>query len=77
MAPDVPGACERFLTALQCLKEKFCDCDDLAPYLAAELICAGENARPYAIRSSTGWHCLVRRADGTIEDPSRVLGMGQ
>ena len=75
-APFVPGACERFLTAAQGIIERWLDCDDLAPWRAAELIVGGElTARPYCIPSEVGWHCLVERADGSIEDPSRVLGM--
>jgi hypothetical protein len=75
-APNVPGACERFLTALQCIAERGGDCDDLAPWRAAELILAGDlRARAIAHKSNAGWHCVVRRGDGTIEDPSKLLGM--
>lgn len=75
-APNVPGACERFLTPAQSLVERDCDCDDLAIWRAAELIRQGERgARAVAMPSSVGWHVVVRREDGTIEDPSRILGM--
>lgn len=81
-APGVPGACERFLSPLQVLREgKAGDCDDLSPWLAAERILGrggprDRKARAIAIRSpGVGWHVVVRRGDGTIEDPSKVLGM--
>jgi hypothetical protein len=72
----VPGACERFLTYAQCLEEKFCDCDDLAPARAAELIVAGDaKAHAFCERSPIGWHCRVRHGNGLIECPSTILGM--
>jgi hypothetical protein len=74
-APTLPGACERFLTARQCLREGEGDCDDLACWRAAELIVMGERARAIAMPSSVGFHVVVRRADGSIEDPSKRLGM--
>lgn len=75
-APQVPGACERFLSAAQCNKERVGDCDDLACWRAAELILAGDiEARAIPRRSSVGWHIVVRHGDGTIEDPSAKLGM--
>ena len=53
------------------------DCEDLAAARAAELRAAGEDARAVAYRSRPDmWHCVVRRGDGTMEDPSRKLGMG-
>lgn len=75
LAPRVPGACERFLTARQTLIERFGDCDDLACWRAAELIVQGERARAFAVRSPVGFHILVRREDGRTEDPSKLLGM--
>ena len=80
-APGVPGACERFLTAAQCYQEYRqgsrlgFDCDDLAPWRAAELQLAGINAKAIAMRSSIGWHIVVELPDGRIEDPSKHLGM--
>lgn len=75
LAPNVPGACERFLTLRQLISERVGDCDDLACARAAELIRAGERARAYPVRSPVGFHILVRRGDGSIEDPSKILGM--
>ena len=56
------------------------DCDDLCGARIAELRQRGENAqiRIKWRRLPTGqklYHVQVRRADGTIEDPSRILGM--
>lgn len=54
------------------------DCEDLASWRAAELVVSGED--PQA-RAFIRWlrpglmHCLVLRADGSIEDPSKELGM--
>lgn len=76
LAPGVRETCERFLTSRVLLHERVGDCDDLASYRAAELILAGDlRARAFARPSNVGWHCVVRHGDGTIEDPSRRLGM--
>ena len=58
------------------------DCDDLAPWRCAELREAGEKAkiRIQWKRQGSGrklFHIVVRRADGKIEDPSLILGMGR
>jgi len=82
-ASRVPGACERFLSPLQVLREgKVGDCDDLAPWRAAEMILGRGQPRPdrkaraIAIPSpGVGWHVLVRRGNGTLADPSKRLGM--
>ena len=81
-APGVPGACERFLSPLQVLREgKAGDCDDLGPWRAAEMLLGlggprDVDARAVAIPSpGIGWHVVVRRGDGSIEDPSQILGM--
>ena len=52
-------------------KRKRGDCEDLACALAAEL----PGARAVPVRSSVGWHIIVRLADGRYVDPSRALGM--
>ncbi len=78
-APGVDGACERFLSPLQLLKERVGDCDDLAPWLAAQRILEGDRkARARAVSSpGVGYHVIVIRGSGKKEDPSRRLGMGQ
>lgn len=63
------------------------DCEDLAAWRAAELrqrFGQGKAGRPakcvFKSRKmadgTTLYHILVQHADGRIEDPSRVLGMG-
>ncbi len=55
------------------------DCDDLAPWRAASLRVSGEDpdALPVLVPIRPGLvHVAVQRGDGTLEDPSRVLGMG-
>lgn len=56
---------------------KKADCEDLSGARTAELWAAGETAaRPTVKRISPRLrHIMVRRADGTIEDPSLILGM--
>lgn len=53
------------------------DCEDLASYQAAWLRVTGQDpgARIALRRSSVGWHVVVARSNGTIEDPSARLGM--
>jgi hypothetical protein len=52
------------------------DCEDLALYRALELRGVGMDARVHVYRASPRTlHVVVRRPDGTLEDPSRALGM--
>lgn len=54
------------------------DCEDLAAWRAAELVASGVDAaaRPVLREVHHGyWHAVVRRGNGRVEDPSRVLGM--
>ncbi len=56
------------------------DCEDLACWRIAELRARlGEAAKPYVKRTLYGprtvYHVAVMRADGRLEDPSRILGM--
>jgi hypothetical protein len=58
------------------------DCEDLASWRIAELRVRAREAAaiPYVSARIVGgnrtvFHVAVRRADGRIEDPSRVLGM--
>lgn len=50
------------------------DCEDLAAYRAAELrFFEGEPARVRIMRTVRGsFHAVVERADGSLEDPSRI-----
>ena len=51
------------------------DCDDLVGWRVAELRAAGEPAGVVCMRreGTQRYHVAVRRADGRLEDPSRVL----
>lgn len=70
------GGCEPFFSAKLTYDRGFGDCDDLAPWRAAELIRGGDfRARAVPVPSSVGWHILVKHGNGTIEDPSKRLGM--
>lgn len=72
----VEHVCEEWLTAHEVVARGWGDCDDLGPFLAAQLRIRGDNrAQAFPKRSAAGWHILVRRGDGTIEDPSAILGM--
>ncbi len=56
------------------------DCEDLGCWRVAELRTRGrEYAVPHIKKSLTGprtvYHVAVLRADGRLEDPSRILGM--
>ena len=56
------------------------DCEDLGSWRVAELRVRGhERAMPHVKKSFSGprtiFHVAVRRADGQLEDPSRILGM--
>lgn len=76
--PEPPGD-EHFDLASTVVGRGWGDCDDLAPAYAGQLRATGRDpeARAFVRRSGpTRWHALVRRGDGTVEDPSRAAGMG-
>jgi hypothetical protein len=68
---------ERFLTIPAVRSRGGGDCDDLAPWRAAELtVREGIPSRPWAIEVRPGRvHVVVWRSDGYVEDPARALGM--
>jgi hypothetical protein len=75
--PEPPGA-ERFDHAATVTRRGWGDCDDLAPWQAASLRFSGEDpgARATVYPSGPGrWHAVVRRSDGSIDDPSIDAGM--
>ena len=77
--PEPPGA-EHFDHAGVVLGRKWGDCDDLAPWHAASLRATGEDLDAEAVVRRSGpkrWHAVVRRGDGSIDDPSREAGMGK
>lgn len=69
---------EEWLTIPIVIQRGYGDCEDLACWLAASYRCNGVAARAVAYRSAPHVrHIVVLLPDGTIEDPSRELGMGQ
>jgi hypothetical protein len=72
---------ESFQDVYNVLANKVGDCEDLCAWRVAELQEAGENASirvKWAENRKTGkklFHIQVRRGNGSIEDPSRLLGM--
>lgn len=72
-----PRGRERWQLAPQTEALGYGDCEDLATWRAAELRLDGIAARPVVYRSGPRQlHVVVALPDGSIEDPSRVLGMG-
>lgn len=73
---EPPRQLENWKTIADLLVSKSGDCEDLASARAAELRVQGIAARPWLIRINQRlWHVVVRLPDGTIEDPSKRLGM--
>lgn len=73
-----PRGQENWQTCHETLKRKAGDCEDLAAWRAAELRVTGADPAAVAIikRIRPGLiHCLVRRGNGHLEDPSKILGM--
>lgn len=67
---------ERWQTASESFARKVADCEDLAAWRCAELRFQGEKARVHCYAPRPGLiHCVVRRENGTLEDPSAELGM--
>jgi hypothetical protein len=74
-----PRGREDWQTVSRAYRAKLADCEDLAAWRAAELVVYGEDvgARAVIKRVRPGLiHCLVLRSNGAMEDPSRMLGMG-
>lgn len=69
---------ERWQSARETQQYGYGDCEDLTAWRVAELWAQGEaGAEPYVYEPRPGLaHCQVKRANGKIEDPSRLLGMG-
>lgn len=54
------------------------DCEDLAAWRAAELVVSGVDRGALAVVKIVRpglMHCIVRRGNGRLEDPSKRLGM--
>lgn len=70
---------ENWQTPRETLSGRFGDCEDLAAYRVGELRASGVDPGAVIAVERTGprtMHAIVRRSDGSIEDPSRALGMG-
>lgn len=65
---------EDWQTIPELIKARSGDCEDLAAARVAELQEAGEAADVHVKRTGKRrFHAVVRRGDGTIEDPSKLL----
>lgn len=68
----------KWRNVLDCIKSKNGDCEALAPWRAAELRETGEDPGAHVLVYPSGtskFHAVVLKSDGTIEDPSVLLGM--
>ena len=75
--PEPPGD-EHFDLPATIIRRGWGDCDDLAPWHAGSLRAGGIDPGARAVVKKSGpkrWHALVRRSDGSIEDPSLHAGM--
>lgn len=75
--PEPPGD-EHFDLPTTVIARGHGDCDDLAPWHAGSLRAGGVDPGARAIVRRSGpkrWHAIVRRSDGSIEDPSAAAGM--
>lgn len=75
--PEKPGE-EHFDHGALIASRGHGDCDDWAPLHAATLRVTGEDPGAAAIVRQSGphrWHAIVRRSDGSIDDPSLAAGM--
>lgn len=75
--PEPPGQ-EHFDHAGVVARRGWGDCDDLAPWHAASLRVTGEDRGARAVVRRSGpkrWHCVVKRSDGSVDDPSIEAGM--
>ncbi len=72
---------EQWKGIAEVIRDRHGDCEDLACYRSAELIARGLSAQPVfrwrALGRLSIYHILVRYPDGSIEDPSLLLGMGK
>lgn len=72
---------EMFRDIPKALQKRRVDCDNLACWRCAELWLCGITASPYITwretSDGTTYHALVMLPDGTSEDPSRLLGLGE
>lgn len=70
---EPPGE-DDWLNVIELYRNGFGDCEDLACARASELIRAGVDCRAIAYHTrGRKYHAVVEYADGTIEDPSRII----
>lgn len=71
---------ENWLLPSEALVAGVADCEDLSAYRVGELRATGVDPAARIVVEQSGprtLHAVVRRGNGTIEDPSRALGMGR
>ena len=81
---DIEESQELFDDASVVLSRRSGDCDDLAAYRLAELWASGDHEARAVVKWQAdpsnpipwGFHAMVARGDGMLEDPSTELGMG-
>lgn len=70
------GRPEEWKTFRKLVRDGFGDCEDLAAARCAELRERNKiRAVPWLTKRGRTWHVIVKYPDGTLEDPSRKLGM--
>jgi len=72
---DNLGVKEEWLVPRWMVQRGVADCKSLACWRAAELRRAGEMAVPVHVQDGDIFHVAVRRGNGSLEDPSALLGM--
>jgi hypothetical protein len=76
-----PEGSEQWLCSPEAYKRRRADCEDLSCWLASDYRSQGQPARAVPIpqrRSVSGgrlFHVVCDRGNGSLEDPSRILGM--
>lgn len=69
---------EHWQTPMELLTSGTGDCEDLSAYRVGELRASGVDPDASVVIERTGprtLHAIVRRGDGSLEDPSQALGM--
>lgn len=75
--PEPPGV-ESFDNGKKVALRGHGDCDDWGPIRAASLRVSGEDPKARSVSYKSGpnrWHAIVKRGNGTLEDPSQTAGM--
>jgi hypothetical protein len=72
--PQHGNGLEMFDLPLTTFRRGWGDCDDLVIWRICELVARGEKATCKTAYRNNALHVQVRRADGSVEDPSVILG---